>query len=89
MNIVEVILLTIQGQHLTLRCCPQKRLTPTGYPSTRSNYRESEPPTGNHHRRHRKEKFYYLHMVNQQAKPEQLILSKCYPTSKHARLQVV
>jgi hypothetical protein len=68
MKIVEAILSTIQGQHLFLRCRPQKRLTPMEDPSMGSNRREFGPPIGNHHRRHRKGKKNHLHIVNQQDK---------------------
>jgi hypothetical protein len=45
------------------------------------NCQESRPPIGHHHRRHRKEEENYLHTIrSNKAKPEQLILSKTYPT---------
>jgi hypothetical protein len=66
----------IQGQHLVLRCHPQKWPTPMGF-----NRQEFAPPTGSHPQRHRKGAENYLHTVrSNKAKFEQLILNKTYPT---------
>jgi hypothetical protein len=57
----------IQGQHLALRCHPQKRSTPMGSPSTDPTV-EYGPLTGNHHRHHQKEQKSYLHKLDQQGR---------------------
>jgi hypothetical protein len=69
----------IQGQHLALRCCPQKRPIPMGSPSTRSNSQESGPPTDSHPQCHQKGEENYLDTVkSNKEKSEQLIFSKSY-----------
>jgi hypothetical protein len=58
---------TIQEQHLALRCRPQNRSTPTGFPST-GPIVKSGPLTGNRPRHHRKGEKNYLHKLDQQDK---------------------
>jgi hypothetical protein len=60
----EAIHSIIQGQHLALRCRPQKRSMPTVSPSTGSNHWEFGPPTGNSPRHRRKGEKNYLSTVN-------------------------
>jgi hypothetical protein len=71
----------IQGQHLALKCHPQKPHMPTGSLSARSNRQESGPPTGSHPQCHRKGEENYMYIVrSNKAKPNQLKLKKTYPT---------
>jgi hypothetical protein len=63
----EEIHSTIQGQHLALRCHPQKRSTPTGSPSMGPTI-ESGPLTGKHPWHHRKGEKNYLHKLDQKGK---------------------
>jgi hypothetical protein len=71
----------IQGQHIVIRCHPQKRFTPMMSPSIGFNRQESGPPTGSHPRHHQKGEESYMHTVrSNKVKHEQLILSKIYPT---------
>jgi hypothetical protein len=58
----EVIHSMLQGQHLALRCRPQKRSTSMGSPSVGPTV-ESGPPTGNRYRHHQKGEKSYLHIV--------------------------
>jgi hypothetical protein len=50
----EAIHSTLQGQHLVLRCRPQKRSMPMRSPSTRSNRPKPGPPIDNCSRHHQK-----------------------------------